>query len=881
MRGFLAYLIIALTVGTVQGFGQIRYVGKACILNPNASTGNTGGTNTGNGSSNAQIPCVESTFLFDHTPGGKEWEWNFDNGSITTYSGANNHTFTSVGTHTVGLTVKDANGAVLANKTATVQAAYYPAQPLFAKKMIADTTICDGKTITLDPFKDQSRPSNVTYKWFPNGETDPTIDVSESGCYSVEVIDNVSGCSRSAKINVKVCLEQNNAGGSAEKWYFGQGSGMEFNIEYATELEPDSLANEGSLDPQPELEDPSYQPTVPRSSIPVEAPEAVAMVYDKNGSLALYTDGKKIYSGEDDAEITYTNGNPLANLSGTQGLAIVPKPVCSSCDFINYYVFFVDKTTGLLQYSVVDMRENSRKGAVVGDPVPVAAGIADKIAVERYEEQYLISAYVPSSGNFQSISVDSLGLISLLPPHQIPAPTARSTGYVSVSANGNAQAHGLIINGENTVEIFTRDPETGALSGGRTIDLNITAGPEIYGLAFSPNGQFLYISLKGNGTSIPSSFLQLDISSGTLVELASSNTDIFGAVALGPKYGAGEKYVYLTIEGKRNVHYLQAPDEAGAATAFTYTQPGNPGVDNIPGTTGLGFPNIVAAEQDQQSDGIGADYSGNCFGTSTVLTAQKVCSPMENEFEWIVEGQKYKGEQISHIFSRTGWHDVKLTIKIFRKTQVGNSTGSVTGNLFNEHCSTVDFEGKVYIKPSPEYTVPFPLYLCDRDPFKGVTVNIDPKGGDSFTYEWLTIFDAPIHSNNKEKEILIEALSSSGTFKVKVSNNYNCTTETVFPVEPGCVPRISIPNVFTPNGDGTNDVFEVKPYFISRPVLEIYNRWGEQVFQTDNLDIKWDGSYKGKIYSPQMYAYVLKYYEEDFPEKGEQKKVGSVMVITN
>lgn len=879
MRRYLAYLITVLALGGQAVSGQIRYVGKACILNPNASTG----TNTGNGSTNAPDPCVESTFLFDHTPGGKSWEWNFDTGNTTTYSGAHNYTFTTPGAHTVGLTVKDGNGAVLANRSTTVQAAYYPSQPLFEKKTSAETTICDGKTITLNPFKDQGAPSGVQYKWFPNGETTPTIDVNESGCYSVEVIDPISGCSRSAKINVKVCLEQNNSGGGAEKWFFGDGSGMEFNIEYATEVEPDSLANGGSLDPQPELEDPSYQPNPPTSSIPVEAREAVAMVYDKNGALALYTDGKKIYSGEDDAEIPYLNGNPLTNQAGTQGLAIVPKPVCASCDFINYYVFFVDQTTGLLQYAVVDMRENGQKGAVVGEPVPVAAGVTDKIAVERHEDQYYISAYVPESGNFQSISVDSLGLISFLPLPSTTAPNTRSEGYVSVSPEGTALAHGLVIDGQNTVQIFTRDPETNVLSGARSINLTVPAGPEIYGMAYSPNGQFLYISLKGDGAGVPSKFLQVDVNAGTTIELASSNTDVFGAVGLGPKYGAGSKYVYLSIDGKRNVHYLQAPDEVGTATAFTYTQPGNPGV-GVPGTTALGFPNIVAAEQNQESDGIGADYSGNCFKTATILTAQKVCSPMENEFEWEVEGQKYKGEQISHIFSRIGWHEVKLSIKIFRKTQVGgaigNVTGGLTGNLGNEHCNTVEFEGKVYIKPSPEYTVPSPLYLCDRDPFKGVTVSLDPKGGDSFSYEWLTIFDAPIHSNNKEKEILIEAISSSGNFKVKVTNNFSCTIETVFPVEPGCVPRISIPNVFSPNGDGANDIFEVKPYFISKPVLEIYNRWGEQVFQTDNLDVKWDGSYKGKIYSPQMYAYVLKYYEEDFPEKGEQKKVGSVMVIT-
>jgi len=50
-----------------------------------------------------------------------------------------------------------------------------------------------------------------------------------------------------------------------------------------------------------------------------------------------------------------------------------------------------------------------------------------------------------------------------------------------------------------------------------------------------------------------------------------------------------------------------------------------------------------------------------------------------------------------------------------------------------------------------------------------------------------------------------------------------------------------VPNTFTPNGDGKNDYFQPKGVGISDYKIFIYNRWGEEVFSSDNIDICWDG----------------------------------------
>jgi gliding motility-associated-like protein len=73
-----------------------------------------------------------------------------------------------------------------------------------------------------------------------------------------------------------------------------------------------------------------------------------------------------------------------------------------------------------------------------------------------------------------------------------------------------------------------------------------------------------------------------------------------------------------------------------------------------------------------------------------------------------------------------------------------------------------------------------------------------------------------------------------------------------------------LPNTFTPNGDGQNDLFTpIYPYrFVVKVEMKIYNRWGNLVFETTNPDLNWNGSdYKtGKLLNTGVYYYVCEVY---------------------
>lgn len=66
---------------------------------------------------------------------------------------------------------------------------------------------------------------------------------------------------------------------------------------------------------------------------------------------------------------------------------------------------------------------------------------------------------------------------------------------------------------------------------------------------------------------------------------------------------------------------------------------------------------------------------------------------------------------------------------------------------------------------------------------------------------------------------------------------------------------VYIPNSFTPNGDGNNDVFEIYGQGIKEVDLTIFNRWGELVYKSNSQYAGWDGTYKGQLQLPQVFTY--------------------------
>jgi gliding motility-associated-like protein len=94
-------------------------------------------------------------------------------------------------------------------------------------------------------------------------------------------------------------------------------------------------------------------------------------------------------------------------------------------------------------------------------------------------------------------------------------------------------------------------------------------------------------------------------------------------------------------------------------------------------------------------------------------------------------------------------------------------------------------------------------------------------------------------------------------YYLTVNYGKNCTTTATNTIE---VQRagVYIPNAFTPNGDGINDVFEVFGTTLYSVSMKVFNRWGEKVFDSeDNQWATWDGTYKGVKQPPGVYVYYV------------------------
>lgn len=73
---------------------------------------------------------------------------------------------------------------------------------------------------------------------------------------------------------------------------------------------------------------------------------------------------------------------------------------------------------------------------------------------------------------------------------------------------------------------------------------------------------------------------------------------------------------------------------------------------------------------------------------------------------------------------------------------------------------------------------------------------------------------------------------------------------------------IVLPNIFTPNNDGVNDIIDFSNLNLTEEIVDIYNRWGNKVFQSSAAKTKWDGKdLDGNDCTDDIYYYVFHYAE--------------------
>lgn len=129
--------------------------------------------------------------------------------------------------------------------------------------------------------------------------------------------------------------------------------------------------------------------------------------------------------------------------------------------------------------------------------------------------------------------------------------------------------------------------------------------------------------------------------------------------------------------------------------------------------------------------------------------------------------------------------------------------------------------------------------------------------------------------NNINGSRVIASPEETTTYTATVSKN-GCSDTISITIEVDRCVEPFLPNAFTPNNDGINDVLFVRVKDYDALHLIIYNRWGQEVFDTRNPDIGWDGTFRGRQLPPDIYGFYL---EMTCKNGTEFKKKGSISLI--
>jgi len=200
----------------------------------------------------------------------------------------------------------------------------------------------------------------------------------------------------------------------------------------------------------------------------------------------------------------------------------------------------------------------------------------------------------------------------------------------------------------------------------------------------------------------------------------------------------------------------------------------------------------------------------------------------------------------SQVFTNPGQYNVSL----------------VVANPGCQDVMTIPVAVDAYPVPQAEFSAN-PMKISLKNPYITFTSN---STGDNLTYQWNT-GDGTVYT----EPTFTHTYADSGYFNVTLvaENEFGCLDTVAHTVT--ITPRflIHVPTAFTPNNDGLNDKLRVTGNGVKKFSISIYNRWGNLIFESEDINVSWDGKINGKPALPGVYVYHT-YFMDDNDEVSEQ-----------
>jgi len=138
-------------------------------------------------------------------------------------------------------------------------------------------------------------------------------------------------------------------------------------------------------------------------------------------------------------------------------------------------------------------------------------------------------------------------------------------------------------------------------------------------------------------------------------------------------------------------------------------------------------------------------------------------------------------------------------------------------------------------------------------------------GPNFISYQWST--------NESSQTIMV---SQGGIYMVNATNNFNCVTTDQTELLEDCIPKVFGPNAFRPGG--LNNEFFLFTEYVEDFEIFIYNRWGNLLFQSNQLDFRWDGTFEGQLLPAAQYSWVVRF-TSSFRDRGTIEQYGGVLLL--
>jgi len=613
----------------------------------------------------------------------------------------------------------------------------------------------------------------------------------------------------------------------ADNWIFGRQAMLEFN-------QSPPLANPTQTD--------------------FDIAYGVSAISDANGSLLFFTNGMKVWNQR---FFVMDNGTGLAGSSGSsQSSIIIPHPGNGNQYFIFTMDIYIPPPVNYgdgVNYSIVDFTDNGW-GAVTSKNNLLFTENSNKVCAIKHENgsDYWVIFHGFGNNNGQSFYtylIDTLGVASnpvvsnVGSIHNGDYNSNNQRGYMKASSDG--MKIGLVLPDDGIIELLDFDKSTGQISNPKTSAANSFYYP--FGLEFSPNNNQLYVTTSPK-ESETCYLYQFDLTKNQpYVDPVVINSFYFSTIDSSPadslmqalQLGTdGKIYVSKTLRGnlhgKQNLGVIYNPDRPGLDCNYNeLNMTPNNGLDLNEAEGLSGLPDFV-------TDYLNIPhfyYLNQCLNDTTDFILRNTANL---EPTWDFKDP-------------TG---TSILTDPMRPKQIFSESGTYTVEL-NESYDGINyiFTEDVIINPLPSISIGNGSNIIYILP--GSSIRLDAGEG------------MDIYSWNQGGNSRYLDVSEPGVYSDTVEIKYA---------------SLSYPNALKPTSAIVeNQTFKVIGNIsaIAKYQLNIFNRWGQIVFETDDPTVGWDGTYEGSPAQMGTYVYsaVFTSFESAIQSSIDIKEKGAVTLI--